>query len=135
MQVNSVNNQQQSFGMAFTKMGDGAAEALKKRLKEKDVAKLNELIASQEGNKNVDIFLYTVGGHESTRLGANIYPKSISTTEFLMKQSSEGFLGGFRSPIHFIESLCQKANKMSAKIDAEAKLNNAIDSLSSSLRR
>lgn len=135
MQVNSVNNQQQSFGMSFAKMSDSAADALKKRLKEKDVAKLNELIASQEGNKNVDIFLYTVGGHESTRLGANIYPKSISTTEFLMKQSSEGFLGGFRSPIHFIESLCQKANKMSAKIDAEAKLNNAIDSLSSSLRR
>lgn len=131
MQVNSVNNQQQSFGMSFAKMSDSAADALKKRLKEKDVAKLNELIASQEGNKNVDIFLYTVGGHESTRLGANIYPKSISTTEFLMKQSSEGFLGGFRSPIHFIESLCQKANKMSAKIDAEAKLNNAIDSLSS----
>ena len=135
MQVNSVNNQQQSFGMSFAKMSDSAADALKKRLKEKDVAKLNELIASQDGNKNVDIFLYTVGGHESTRLGANIYPKSISTTEFLMKQSSEGFLGGFRSPIHFIESLCQKANKMSAKIDAEAKLNNAIDSLSSSLRR
>lgn len=135
MQVNSVNNQQQSFGMSFAKMSDSAADALKKRLKEKDVAKLNELIASQEGNKNVDIFLYTVGGHESTRLGANIYPKSISTTEFLMKQSSEGFLGEFRSPIHFIESLCQKANKMSAKIDAEAKLNNAIDSLSSSLRR
>ena len=135
MQVNSVNNQQQSFGMSFAKMSDSAADALKKRLKEKDVAKLNELIASQEGNKNVDIFLYTVGGHESTRLGANIYPKSISTTEFLMKQSSEGFLGGFRSPIHFIESLCQKANKMSAKIDAEANLNNAIDSLSSSLRR
>ena len=135
MQVNSVNNQQQSFGMSFAKMSDSAADALKKRLKEKDVAKLNELIASQEENKNVDIFLYTVGGHESTRLGANIYPKSISTTEFLMKQSSEGFLGGFRSPIHFIESLCQKANKMSAKIDAEAKLNNAIDSLSSSLRR
>lgn len=135
MQVNSVNNQQQSFGMSFAKMSDSAVDALKKRLKEKDVAKLNELIASQEGNKNVDIFLYTVGGHESTRLGANIYPKSISTTEFLMKQSSEGFLGGFRSPIHFIESLCQKANKMSAKIDAEAKLNNAIDSLSSSLRR
>ena len=135
MQVNSVNNQQQSFGMSFAKMSDSAADALKKRLKEKDVAKLNELIASQEGNKNVDIFLYTVGGHESTRLGANIYPKSISTTEFLMKQSSEGFLGGFRSPIHFIESLCQKANKMSAKIDAEAKLNNPIDSLSSSLRR
>lgn len=135
MQVNSVNNQQQSFGMSFAKMSDSAADALKKRLKEKDVAKLNELIASQEGNKNVDIFLYTVGGHESTRLGANIYPKSTSTTEFLMKQSSEGFLGGFRSPIHFIESLCQKANKMSAKIDAEAKLNNAIDSLSSSLRR
>lgn len=131
MQVNSVNNQQQSFGMSFAKMSDSAADALKKRLKEKDVAKLNELIASQEGNKNVDIFLYTVGGHESSRLGANIYPKSISTTEFLMKQSSEGFLGGFRSPIHFIESLCQKANKMSAKIDAEAKLNNAIDSLSS----
>ena len=135
MQVNRVNNQQQSFGMSFAKMSDSAADALKKRLKEKDVAKLNELIASQEGNKNVDIFLYTVGGHESTRLGANIYPKSISTTEFLMKQSSEGFLGGFRSPIHFIESLCQKADKMSAKIDAEAKLNNAIDSLSSSLRR
>ena len=135
MQVNSVNNQQQSFGMSFAKMSDSAADALKKRLKEKDVAKLKELIASQEGNKNVDIFLYTVGGHESTRLGANIYPKSISTTEFLMKQSSEGFLGGFRSPIHFIESLCQKANKMSEKIDAEAKLNNAIDSLSSSLRR
>ena len=135
MQVNSVNNQQQSFGMSFAKMSDSAADALKKRLQEKDVAKLNELIASQEGNKNVDIFLYTVGGHESTRLGANIYPKSISTTEFLMKQSSEGFLGGFRSPIHFIESLCQKANKMSEKIDAEAKLNNAIDSLSSSLRR
>lgn len=135
MQVNSVNNQQQSFGMSFAKMSDSAADALKKRLKEKDVAKLNELIASQEGNKNVDIFLYTVGGHESTRLGANIYPKSISTTEFLKKQSSEGFLGGFRSPIHFIESLCQKANKMSAKIDAEEKLSNAIDSLSSSLRR
>lgn len=29
MQVSSVNNQQQSFGMAFTKMGDGAVEALK----------------------------------------------------------------------------------------------------------
>ena len=131
MQVNSVNNQQQSFGMAFAKMSDSAADALKKRLKEKDVAKLNELIASQEGNKNVDIFLYTVGSHESTRLGANIYPKSISTTGVLMKQPCEGLLGVFRSPIHFIESLCQKADKMSAKIDAEEKLSNAIDSLSS----
>ena len=60
MQVSSVNNQQQNFGMAFTKMGDGAVEALKKRLKEKDVAKLQELIDSQKANKNVDIFLYTV---------------------------------------------------------------------------
>ena len=128
MQVDSVNNQQQSFGMAFTKMGDGAVDALKKRVKQKDLAKLQELIDSQKTNKNVDIFLYTVGGHDSTRLGANIFPKSPSSTNILMKQPCEGLLEMLRSPIHFVESLCKKADKMSAKIDAEAKLNNAIDS-------
>ena len=130
MQVSSVNNQQQNFGMAFTKMGDGAVEALKKLLKEKDVAKLQELIDSQKANKNVDIFLYTVGSSDSTRLGANIFPKSPSKTGILMKQPSEGILEMLRSPIHFVESLCKKADKMSAKIDAEAKLNNAIDLIS-----
>lgn len=98
MQVSSVNNQQQNFGMAFTKMGDGAVEALKKRLKEKDVAKLQELIDSQKANKNVDIFLYTVGSSDSTRLGANIFPKSPSKTGILMKQPSEGILEMLRSP-------------------------------------
>ena len=115
MQVSSVNNQQQSFGMAFTKMGDGAVEALKKRLKGKDIAKLQELIDSQKANKNVDIFLYTVGSSDSTRLGANIFPKSPSQTGILMKQPSEGILEMLRSPIHFVESLCKKADKMSAK--------------------
>ena len=130
MQVSSVNNQQQSFGMAFTKMGDGAVDALKKRVKGNDIVKLQELIDSQKANKNVDIFLYTVGGADSTRLGANIFPKSHSKTEILMKQPCEGLFGMLRSPIHFVESLCKKADKMSDQIDAEAKLNNAIDSIS-----
>ncbi len=129
MQVSSVNNQQQNFGMAFTKMGDGAVEALKKRLKEKDVAKLQELIDSQKANKNVDIFLYTVGSSDSTRLGANIFPKSPSKTGILMKQPSEGILEMLRSPIHFVESLCKKADKMSKNIESTQNVNDVVDSV------
>lgn len=129
MQVNSVNNQQQSFGMAFTKMNDSAKKALKKRIKEKDFAKLQDLINSQNNNKNVNIYLYTTGP-DSTRLGANIYPTSVSSSSNICMQSPrEGFINSLRSPLHFIESLCNKANKMSAKVEENSKMDNLFKSL------
>ena len=56
MKVIRVENQQQNFGMSF-KIDPCAEKILKKRLKEEDLAKFQELISSQKNNKNVDIFL------------------------------------------------------------------------------
>lgn len=116
MEIRNTVTPQQSFGMAFRNISDGAKEALRARLKADDVGKYKELLNSQVNNKNVDIYLYSVDGLESTKLGANVYPKGGfgNIRAQLLEESWPHIL---RNPLKFIELTCKKADKMSAEID------------------
>ena len=86
MKVIRVENQQQNFGMSF-KIDPCAEKILKKRLKEEDLAKFQELISSQKNNKNVDIFLCPpeFSFFHDRKLGANIFPKKYSEKTFIYR--------------------------------------------------
>ena len=128
MKVIRVENQQQNFGMSF-KIDPCAEKILKKRLKEEDLAKFQELISSQKNNKNVDIFLCPpeFSFFHDRKLGANISPKKY--TDKIPISISESLFTIFRSPLHFIELLCKKADKMSKNIESTQNVNDVVDSV------
>ena len=64
MKVIRVENQQQNFGMSF-KIDPCAEKILKKRLKEEDLAKFQELISSQKIIKMLIFFYVPQNFHSS----------------------------------------------------------------------
>lgn len=128
MKVTRVNNQQQNFGMSF-KIDPYAERILKKRLNEVDLAKFQELILSQKNNKNVDIFLCPPESSffNDRKLGANISSKK--NTDKIPISINESLFTIFRSPLHFIELLCKKADKMSKNIESIKNVNDVVDSV------
>lgn len=129
MQVNGVSPQQQSFGMAFQKMDKNVLEVVNSRIKEKDVAAFKELIKAQDANKNVGIVTFADG---KNRLSANIFPLDMNNG-VRMISLRENWLEALRSPIHFIKTVCQKADKMSKEVESKSKISDAINSLNTNI--
>ena len=125
MQVNGITNNpqpKQSFGMSLS-MHDGAVAALRKRVKDADFEKLNNILNNLKERKEVGVTLYTTSPN-STRLMANLYPTNISL-DIQTRYPKEGLFHQFRNPIKYLASLVDKANAMEREV-AKAKARNDV---------
>ncbi len=124
MQVNKVNSYQQNFqGLQFH---DGVTDVLKKRVKTSELQMLQGIISEIKNNKQVDAVVYLAGGKNSEKLGANISPNKIIdgvNSDYV----NEGLLYKFKNPIAFFNSVRNKVNKMTNKIENTIYKNKVID--------
>ncbi len=115
MQVySSTNNRSaQSFGMSLM-MNQTAIEALRKRVKDVDLDKVNNMLHNLKCRENVGVTLYTTNPN-STRLMANLYPEDVSLG-VKTTNPKEGLFHQFRNPVNYLASLINKANAMEKEI-------------------
>ncbi len=128
MQVyNSMNPQPaQSFGMSLT-MHQTAIEALRKRVKDVDLDKVNNMLKNLKDRDNVGVSLYTTNPN-STRLMANLYPTDISL-DIKTRYPKEGLFHQFRNPMKYLASLVDKANAMEREVVKAKARSNVFDKL------
>lgn len=112
MQITS-NNYKQNFGMSL-KLSESAKLALSDRTKNSEIQELDELLNKLRANKKIGVFLYSMGGKNATRLGANLYDVE---GKFPIKYSKEDAYFTQNSPLDFVKNIVVKANKISSKID------------------
>lgn len=112
----------QSFGMSLM-MNQSAVDALRKRVKNVDLDKVNSMLKNLKDRENVGVTLYTTNP-KSTRLMANLYPADV-TLDISTRYPKEGLFHQFRNPVNYLASLVNKANAMEKEI-VNAKARNDV---------
>lgn len=116
----------QSFGMSLI-VNQTAVDALRKRVKNVDLDKVNSMLKNLKDRENVGVTLYTTN-QNSTRLMANLYATD-SSLGIITKYPKEGLFHQFRNPVNYLASLINKANAMETEVVSAKARKDVFDKL------